>query len=141
MVSTSSVGKALFTVHVIGCPRCALFGGEDPGLRTLPVLVTTGVRVAATYVRGDTTWPCGDTHHCVTSVRSWPTGKLPFDCQKIAKNLTFFSKTLPKIFILFKKLTMAIFLKKWKFLAIEKKKSSSWQFFDIQMAIFQKVRP
>ena len=30
---------------------------------------------------------------------SWPSGKLPFDCQKIAKNLTFFQKKLPKIWL------------------------------------------
>ena len=35
---------------------------------------------------------------------TWPSGKLPFDCQKIAKNLTFFQKKLPKIFIFFKKI-------------------------------------
>ena len=44
-------------------------------------------------------------------IEIWPSGKLPFDCQKIAKNLTFFSKNV-------------------KFL----------QFFDIQLAIFRRVR-
>ena len=28
---------------------------------------------------------------------TWPSGKLPFECKQIAKNLTFFSKKLPKI--------------------------------------------
>ena len=53
---------------------------------------------------------------------TWPSGKLPFECQKIAKNLTFFSKKLTKIVIFFHKM------------------SSFCQFFDIQMAIFRKVR-
>ena len=34
---------------------------------------------------------------------TWTSGKLPFDCQKIAKNLTFFPKKLPKIVIFSKK--------------------------------------
>ena len=64
-------------------------------------------------------------------IYTWPSGKLPFECQKIAKNLTFFFFKLPKNFIFFqKKLPMAIFLKKM---------SSFWQFFDIQMAIFLRV--
>ena len=46
---------------------------------------------------------------------NWPSGKLPFDCQKIDKNLTFFPKKMPKNVSFF---PMAIFLKKWKFLAI-----------------------
>ena len=37
---------------------------------------------------------------------TWPSGKLPFECQKIAKNLTFFSKKLTT------KLPLAILLKK-----------------------------
>jgi len=53
-----------------------------------------------------------------------PSGKLPFDCQKIAKNLP---------------LPLAIFLKKnenfWQFFG----KKCFWQFFDSQMSIFQKV--
>ena len=49
----------------------------------------------------------------VKCVAGWPSGKLPFDSQKIAKNLTYFPKKLPKIFIL-------IFLKK---------KENFWQFF------------
>ena len=51
-------------------------------------------------------------------IGTWPSRKLPFECQKIAKNLTFFSK----------KLTF------WK------KKSIFRQFFDIHMAIFWRVR-
>ena len=34
-----------------------------------------------------------------TNLLNWPSGKWPFDCPKIAKNLTFFSKKLTKIFI------------------------------------------
>ena len=32
-------------------------------------------------------------------MQSWPSGKLSFECQKIVKNLPFFSKKLPKIII------------------------------------------
>ena len=42
------------------------------------------------------------TTYTKTLVITWPSGKLPFECQKIAKKLTFFSKKLPKIFIFFK---------------------------------------
>jgi len=37
---------------------------------------------------------------------SRPSGKLPIECQKTAKNLTFFSKKLTKIFIFSKKLPL-----------------------------------
>ena len=37
-------------------------------------------------------------------VWNWPSAKLPFDCQKIVKNLTFFQKKMPKIFIFFPKI-------------------------------------
>ena len=45
---------------------------------------------------------------------TWPSGKLPFDCQKIAKNLTFFQKkkNCQKFSFFSKKLPLAIFLKK-----------------------------
>ena len=33
-------------------------------------------------------------HHWYGLLSSWPSGKLPFDCQKHAKNLTFFKKIL-----------------------------------------------
>ena len=62
----------------------------------------------------------------------WPSGKLPSDCQKIAKiakSFTFFPQKLPKIFIFQKNCH-------WQFL---KKMSSFWQFFDSQMAIFRRV--
>ena len=55
------------------------------------------------------------------SATTWPFGKLPFDCQKIAKNLTFFQKNCQKFSFFSKKLpchSLAIFLKKRKFLAI-----------------------
>ena len=53
--------------------------------------------------------------HNVGEIGTWPSGKLPFDCQKIAKNLTFFQNNLPKIFFFFsKKLPLVIFLKKMK---------------------------
>ena len=51
--------------------------------------------------------------------------------KKIAKNLTFFQKKLPKIVIFFKKNCQWHFF--WK-------NANFWQFFDIQMAIFLKVR-
>jgi len=57
---------------------------------------------------------------------TWPSGKLPFDCQKIDKNLTFFSKKLLKIAIFSTKLPLAILLKKMtsfcQFLTVK------WQF-------------
>ena len=40
--------------------------------------------------------------HSCRVVGIWPSGKLPFDSQKIAKNLTFFSKKLTKIVICWK---------------------------------------
>ena len=60
---------------------------------------------------------------------------MPFECQKIAKNLTFLSKKLPTIFIFSKKLPIAIFWKK-KFFGIFLKKCQffgnfltfNWQF-------------
>ena len=57
---------------------------------------------------------------CITQCDSWvwPSEKLPFDCQKIAKNLTFFQKNCQKFSFFSKKLTMAIFLEKWKFFKI-----------------------
>ena len=73
-------------------------------------------------------------------VNSCPYGKLSSECKKIAKKLTFFSKELPKNVFFSKKLPLTIFLENndnfWQF----KKKSSFWQFFDIQMAIFRRVR-
>ena len=47
-------------------------------------------------------------------VRSSSSGKLPFDCQKIDKNLAFFQKNCQKLSFFSKKLPMAIFLKKIK---------------------------
>ena len=44
---------------------------------------------------------------------TWPSGKLPFDCQKIAKNLTL-KKNCQNFSFFSKKLPMAIFLKKMK---------------------------
>ena len=46
------------------------------------------------------------------SLHSWPFGKLPFNCQKIAKNWTFFSKTLTKIVIFFNKIANGNFVEK-----------------------------
>ena len=37
------------------------------------------------------------------SVLIWPSGKLPIECQTIAKNLTFFKKNIAKNFHFFKK--------------------------------------
>ena len=45
-------------------------------------------------------------------LQSWPSEKLLFDCQKIAKNLTFF--LMPKIYFFFKTMQLAIVLKKMK---------------------------
>ena len=82
----------------------------------------------------------------------WPSTKLPFDCQKIAKNLpvAIFFKKWHFLSFFFEKISsfwqffdsqMAILLKKIKILSIFLKKMSSyWQFFDIQMAIFRRVR-
>jgi len=51
-------------------------------------------------------------------IQSWPSGKLPYDCQKIAKNLTF-EKKIAKFFYFFQKnCQWQFFWKKWKFLAI-----------------------
>ena len=73
-------------------------------------------------------------------VITWPSGKLPFECQKIAKNLTFFFK-LTKNVIFSTKLPLAILLKKMTiFVNFFEKMSSCWQFFDIQMSIFRRVR-
>ena len=93
---------------------------------------------------------------CGETCRDDPPDKLPFECQKIAKNLTFFSKNLTKFFIFFNKIAkcqkLNIFFnkivknwqfcwKKWKILSnFLKKLSSFWQFFVIQMAIIRRVR-
>ena len=42
----------------------------------------------------------------------WPSGKLPFECKKIAKNLTLFFKKLPKIVIFQKKNATGNFFEK-----------------------------
>ena len=42
------------------------------------------------------------------SIPYWPSGKFPFECQKIAKNLTFFQKNCQKFSFFSKKLPMAI---------------------------------
>jgi len=66
---------------------------------------------------------------------------LPFDCKKIAKN-PIFKKKKPKIVIFFNKIAKNfLFFSKMTIFGkfFEKKKSSFWQFFDIQMAIFQGV--
>ena len=49
---------------------------------------------------------------------SWPSGKLPFECQKITKNLTFLKKVDKNCHFFSTKLSMAILLKKWQFLSI-----------------------
>ena len=78
-------------------------------------------------------------------IRTWSTGPDPpdtltFDCQKIDKNLTFFPKKLPKIFIFFKKIAIGNFFEKMKIFGnFFGKMSSFWQFFDSQMAIFRRV--
>ena len=73
----------------------------------------------------------------ILDVPSRPSGKLPFDCKKIAKNLTFFPKKMPKIFIFFKKIAIGNFFEKNEiFLAIFLKKCQifgnfltvKWQF-------------
>ena len=49
-------------------------------------------------------------------VQTWPSGKLSFECQKIDKILTFFSKKLTKIVIFFNKIAIVNFLTfKWQF--------------------------
>ena len=49
----------------------------------------------------------------MASVWSWPSGKLPFECQKITKNLTFFFKKIAKNYLFFpKKFSLTIFVKK-----------------------------
>ena len=69
---------------------------------------------------------------------TWPSGKLPIECKKIAKNLTFFFNC--QKLSLKKKLPLAMFLKK--------KNDNFWQYlknvkflviFDIQLAIFRRV--
>ena len=59
-----------------------------------------------------------------------PSGKMPFEYYKIAKNLTYFSKKLLKNFHFFQKNYQ------WQFFFNE----NFWQFFYIQMAIFGRVR-
>ena len=55
----------------------------------------------------------------------WPFGKLPFESQKIAKNLTFFQKTCQKLSF-FSKIAIANIWKKLQFFAIFFK----WHVFD-----------
>ena len=65
----------------------------------------------------------------VMFIHTWHSGKLPFEC----KNWHFFKK-IDKNCLFFKKIGNG---KKWQFLSIFFKKC---QFFDIQMAIFRRVR-
>ena len=75
----------------------------------------TSVTDSSVRQRQGPRWVAGYTY----SLGSWPSGKLPFDCQKIAKNFTFFSKKLTKIFIFFNKIAIGNFvLKKQLFLSI-----------------------
>ena len=69
-------------------------------------------------LRGSAKHPRSSENNCLTI---WPSGKLPFDCQKIAQNLTFFLKKMPKIFIFISALNTndtavwkIIFLNIWK---------------------------
>ena len=62
--------------------------------------------------------------------QTWPSGKLPFECKKIAKNLTFFQKNCQKLSFFSTKLPMAILLKKMTIFGnFFEKISSFWQFF------------
>ena len=68
----------------------------------------------------------------------WPSGKLPFECQKMAKKLDIFFKKNDKNCHFFQQ---KFCWKKWQFLSIFLKKISSFgQFFDIQMSIIRRVR-
>ena len=67
------------------------------------------------------------TSYTLNSVGCWRSGKLPFECKKIAQNLTFFSKKLPKIVIFFNKC-------QWQF--CWKKKDNFWQFFWKKMSFW-----
>ena len=67
----------------------------------------------------------------------WPSGKLPFECQKIAKIWLFFKNIAKMVFFFQKNCHWHFF--KWKFLSNKKKKSSFGKFFDSQMAIFRRV--
>ena len=69
-----------------------------------------------------------------------PSGKLPFECQKIVKNLTSFFKKIVKNCHIFQKIANGNFLEKKTILSIKKKKSRFWQFFHIQMAFFRRIR-
>ena len=82
-------------------------------------------------------------NHVNKCLMSWPSGKLPFECQKIAKNLIyFFKKNLQKFSFFFKKnCHWQFFLKKWKFLTIFLKKCQVFgNLFNSEMAIFPRVR-
>ena len=53
----------------------------------------------------------------IHTVQALPSGKLPFDCQKIAKNLTFYPPKIAKIakiFHFFKKIADGNFFEKMK---------------------------
>ena len=54
-----------------------------------------------------------DNVQAVLQVTTWPSGKLPIKCQKIAKTWHF-SKTLTKIVIFFNKIANGNFAEKWK---------------------------
>ena len=51
-------------------------------------------------------------HFVAHLVQIWPSGKLPFECQKITKNLTFFSKQFTKIVLFFNKIAIVNFFEK-----------------------------
>ena len=69
-------------------------------------------------------------------LHAWPSGKLPFDCQKIAKNLTFFPKNCQKFSFFSQKLPLAIFFEKndnfwlffWKSESFGNFLTVKWQF-------------
>jgi len=46
---------------------------------------------------------------------SWPSRKLPFECQKIAKNVTFFPKKCQKLSFFFQKIAIGNLTFKWQF--------------------------
>ena len=65
-----------------------------------------------------------------SGVRTLPSGKLPFECQKIVKNLKFFQKNCQKHDIFFKKIVQIFFF--FKRIAIGnfvERNDNFWQFF------------
>ena len=89
-----------FTMSKIRPGGQGIFWGSKGKCRHMRKVLQVGSVTSRIIVPVFNPWQCmGAVGSRDIKVKSWPSGKLPFDCQKIAKNLTFFQKMFNKIAI------------------------------------------